>query len=241
MLKQKGKVMDDYFYSESLKENIELLIYLPPSYSPLYTYNILFTQDGRDYFNLGRIARIADELHQTSQMDQTIIIGIPYKNLNDRKQKYHPSGTKHRAYIRFLAHELIGYIDTCYPTYQLGSTRALIGDSLAGTVSLLTALAYPHTFGKVILQSPYVDQQVIESVKQFDKQSLLELYHVIGTEETNVKTTDGIEENFFSRNKELASLLKSNNYNVFYDEFCGNHTWTYWQPDLKRALTMMFN
>ena len=46
----------------------------------------------------------------------------------------------------------------------MGSTRALIGDSLGATVSLMTALQYPHTFGKVMLQSPYVDEQSIRSL-----------------------------------------------------------------------------
>ena len=46
----------------------------------------------------------------------------------------------------------------------MGYGRALIGDSLGGTVSLLTALQYPHTFGKVIMQSPLVNETVLRAV-----------------------------------------------------------------------------
>ena len=41
----------------------------------------------------------------------------------------------------------------------------LIGDSLGGTVSFMTALMYPHTFGKVIMQSPFVDETVMNLAK----------------------------------------------------------------------------
>ena len=71
---------------------------------------------------------------------------------------YHPEGDRREAYIRFLAHELVPYMDDNYPTYQIGAGRGLIGDSLAATISLLTALKYPNIFGKVILHSPYVDE-----------------------------------------------------------------------------------
>ena len=65
-----------------------------------------------------------------------MIVGVPYKNVKDRREKYHPDGQKHQAYIRFFAQELVPYIDANYPTYQMGLGRALIGDSLAATVSL---------------------------------------------------------------------------------------------------------
>ena len=67
---------------------------------------------------------------------------------------------------------------------------ALIGDSLGGTVSLLTALQYPHTFGKVITQLPLVDKHVMKAVQAFQEPHLLELYHVIGTQEIDVPTAE---------------------------------------------------
>jgi enterochelin esterase-like enzyme len=135
---------------------------------------------------------------------------------------------------------LVPFLDNEFPTYQMGSTRALIGDSLGAAVSLMTALQYPHTFGKVLLQSPYVDEQVMATVRKFTETELLEIYHIIGTQETEVKTTTGKTSDFLKPNRELSTLLTSKSITYFYDEFEGDHTWTYWQPDLKRALKMMF-
>ncbi|USK60848.1 alpha/beta hydrolase [Peribacillus asahii] len=240
MSTQRGTIKEYRFKSEELSEEIELLVYLPFNFSPLYKYTLVIAQDGRDYFQMGKIGRVADELLSNDEIEQIIIVGIPYQDRFDRRRKYHPDGEQHEAYVRFLAHELVPFLDEEFPTYQMGYGRALIGDSLGGTVSLLTALKYPHTFGKVIMQSPLVDETVMKAVQNFEEPHLLELYHVIGTEETDVPTTDGKRANFIEPNRELHQLLNKKGFPYFYEEFKGTHTWKYWQADLKRALLEMF-
>ena len=56
----------------------------------------------------------------------------------------------------------------------MGKGRVLIGDSLGGTVSFMTALMYPHTFGKVVMQSPFVDETVMNLAKDFKNPEALE-------------------------------------------------------------------
>jgi enterochelin esterase-like enzyme len=235
----KGNTKDYKLYSDSLKEEVELLIYFPNTFTPLYKYNLLIAQDGRDYFQLGRIATIADELIHNKEMANTIIVGLPYRDIEDRRQKYHPNGERNDAYIRFLAHELVPFLDREFPTYQMGMGRTLVGDSLAATVSLMAALEYPNTFGKVILQSPYVNETVLTEVKKFDQTHLIDIYHVIGTEETDVQTRNANERNFLEWNRRLSTLIKEKKFPYFYEEFKGDHTWTYWQPDLAKALVRM--
>jgi enterochelin esterase-like enzyme len=236
----RGTIKEHTIKSNELEEEILLLIYLPANFSPLYKYSLLIAQDGRDYFQLGRIGRLADEYLFGREIENLIIVGIPYQDTADRRRKYHPNGEQNQAYIRFLAHELVPFLDKEFPTYHMGSTRALIGDSLGATVSLMTALQYPHTFGKVILQSPYVNDQVLEMAEGFNEIALLEIYHVVGTRETEVQTTSGKTKDFLKTNRKLSSILSSRSAAYFYEEFDGGHTWTHWQPDLKRALKVMF-
>ena len=236
----KGTIKELTIYSDELSEDIQLLVYLPANFSPLYKYSLLIAQDGQDYFQLGRIARLADEFLFLREIENLIIVGVPYKDVDDRRRKYHPSGAQNQQYIRFLAHELVTILDYEFPTYHMGSTRALIGDSLGGAVSLMTALQYPHTFGKVLLQSPYVDEEILNSVKSFSEGQLLQLYHVIGKQETEVQTTIGNLEDFLTSNRALSKLISEKPITYFYEEFNGDHTWTYWQPDLRRALKMLF-
>lgn len=241
MIIPKGTFQELTLQSKELHEEMEILIYLPANYSPLYKYSLIIAQDGQDYFKFGRIGRLADELLNKREIENIIIAGIPYKNSNDRRKKYHPEGEQHHSYIRFLAHELVLLLDTEFPTLQMGSTRALIGDSLGATVALLAALQYPHTFGKVILQSPYVNDYVLKAVESLAEPHLLEIYHTVGSKETEVKTTDGTISNFLQPNRMLSNIFSEKRFSYCYKEFNGDHSWTYWQPDLTKALKKMFN
>ncbi|KGR73707.1 alpha/beta hydrolase [Ureibacillus sinduriensis] len=236
-----GTIREVPFFSTSLNEEQELLIYVPANYTPLNKYNILIASDGKDYFQLGGIPRLADQLLEDYEIENLIIVGIPYKSVEDRRQKYIPTGKLHEAYLRFLAHELVPYLDEEYSTLQLGSTRGVIGDSMAATVSLLAALKYPTIFGKAILQSPYVDEHVLKIVEESNIMNAVSFYHVIGKGEDQVVTTDKQIKDFLAPNRQLHSVLSAKGYKTFYDEFDGNHTWKYWKPDLKRALIQNFS
>lgn len=236
----KGTIKEYTIKSNELGEDVLLLIYLPANFSPLYKYSLLIAQDGRDYFQLGKLGRLADEYLFKREIENLIIVGIPYKDVGDRRRKYHPDGDQNQQYIRFLAHELVPFLDQEFPTYHMGSTRALIGDSLGATVSLMTSLHYPHSFGKVLLQSPFVNEKVLDMVNSFKETELIEIYHIVGNQETDVQTSNGKMSDFLSPNRKLSSIFYDKAFTYFYDEFDGSHTWTYWQPDLKRAIKRMF-
>ncbi|AQQ53894.1 alpha/beta hydrolase [Planococcus lenghuensis] len=237
---ERGVIQEVALYSNELQEEMELLIYVPANYSPLYKYTVIIMSDGRDYFQMGRVSRTADALLETNEIENVILVGIPYKSVKDRWEKYHPDGSQHAAYVRFLAHEVVPYLDREYPTYQIGNGRALMGDSLAATVSLLTAIKYPNSFGRVIMHSPMVDETVLEKVKSFTEPHAFSIYHVIGEEETEVPTTQGGRENFLEPNRTLHQLLEQKGFSSFYEEFAGGHTWKYWQRDMERALRLNF-
>ncbi|TWT28001.1 esterase family protein [Planomicrobium sp. CPCC 101110] len=236
----RGTVQDLTIFSNELQEDMQLLVYLPANFSPLYKYTVVIASDGKDYFQLGRVPRVADELLENKEIENIIFVGVPYKSVKDRSQKYEPTGEQHEAYLRFLAHELVPFLDEKYPTYQVGMGRALIGDSLAATVSLMAALKYPNIFGRVILQSPKVSSEMLGKVADFPSANAFTVYHVIGKGETAVKLTSGGTADFLEPNRELNKLMQQKGFAVFYDEFDGDHTWKHWQPDLKRALIQNF-
>lgn len=240
-MKQKGKREEKTIYSEILDEEINLYIYLPPSYTPLLRYSILIAQDGKDYFNLGKIARSSETLFEDGAIEEFIIVGVPYKDVQDRRRKYHPSGEENAQYVRFLVYELLPYIEEEYSTLELASARAMIGSSLGATVSLMTAIDYPRTFGKVAIQSPFVNDQVLEKVSEMTDPSLLSIYHVAGKGETEVETTNGKVKDFINPNRELNKAFSERAFGeYYYEEFDGDHKWTYWQPDIPKALKFLF-
>lgn len=237
---KQGKIEEITIHSKELGEDMQVLIHLPHNYSPLYKHAVLIASDGKDYIQYGRVGRVIDEFIEDGEIENMIFVGIPYKSVSERRRMYHPEGDKREAYMRFLAHELVPYIDNNYPTYQVGNGRALIGDSLAATISLLTASKYPNLFGKVILHSPYVDDFVLQAVDSVKDPAAFSIYHVIGKEETEVQTVaDGIQD-FLTPNRTLKKVIDEKGFPYFYEEFEGNHTWKYWQPDVRRAISMVF-
>ena len=241
MIVEKGSIQDVIFFSDALQEELQLYVYVPANYTPLTAYQLLIASDGNDYFQLGGITRLADELIEAMEIEDLIIVFVPYRDVNDRRDKYIPSGAKYQAYLKFLADELVPYMDKNYATNELAMGRALIGDSMAATISLMGALTYPNIFGKAILQSPYIDEDVMQAVRDFATPTQLSIYHIIGTGEDRVKTTDGTYQDFLTPNRQLHELMVERGYPLFYDEFEGIHTWKYWKPDLRRALIKNFN
>lgn len=232
---------DKEITSQYLNETLKLTWYLPEAFSPLYKYHICIMQDGNDYFQLGRLATLSDRLHTDRSITNTIFVGIHYRDKYDRREKYHPAGEQQEAYIKFLTREVVPFLDDVLPTLHMGKSRTLMGDSLAGTLALMTAIRYPNTFGQVIMQSPYVDETVLEKVKAAENMYPIDIYHSIGINETEVKTTDGNVSDFLTPNRQLHNMLLQKRINHIYHELNGEHTWKAWQKDLPRALSTMFD
>ncbi|WP_077623024.1 alpha/beta hydrolase [Sediminibacillus massiliensis] len=238
---RKGKFLEAEINSNFLEEILTVKWYVPETFSDLYKYHICIMQDGDDYFQMGRVATLSDRLHESGEIENTVFAGIHYKDKYDRQDKYHPKGPKQTAYINFLVKEVVPLLDEKLPTYHIGGSRTLMGDSLGGTVSLMAALQYPNTFGQVIMQSPFVDDTVLAAVRESHSLGNLSIYHTIGNQESEVKTTAGEVKDFLSPNRELRTLLDNHRSSYVYHELDGAHTWKYWQKDMKRALITMFN
>lgn len=241
-MKHRGQMSEKTIHSIFLNEKIPLKIYTPDDFSNLYKYHICIMQDGNDYYQIGRIARLSDQLHQNQEIVRTIFVGIHYNDKYDRQKKYHPAGEKRQAYEKFLTYEVVPFLDHTFPTHQTRDTRVLMGDSLAGTIALTTALLYSHTFGKVIMQSPYIDDTVLQILRQVKEIGKLYIYHTIGKKEIAVKTTDGSIKDFLAPNqllyKQMADYQKYYQYKELPE---GEHTWKHWQKDLPMALQSMLN
>src|SRR5690625_732658 len=238
---RKGTMFDKEIESMYLKEKKIVKIYEPENYDPTYETNVCIMQDGDDYFQLGRVATVSDTLHEDYDIVNTYFVGIHYIDRFDRLKKYHPEGEQNEAYMQFLTKEVVPLIDENIPLNPLGVKRTLMGDSLDGTLSLMAALKYPTIFHKVILQSPFVDDIVLQAAKNAANH-LLEIYHSIGLLEESVPTTELGKVDFIIPNQQLQKVLSESFSNYLYKEIDeGNHTWKYWQQELPDVLMNMFS
>lgn len=234
--RRKGNMYDKDINSQFLNEIKTLKIYEPESYSPNEPFHIFIMQDGNDYYQLGRMATLSDQLHTDGVLTNTVLVGIHYIDKADRRKKYHPDGDQYDAYIQFLTDEVVPLLDQLLPINQHEVYRALIGDSLAGTIALMGVISHPELFQKAILQSPLVDETILSRVT-FSSSDIMDVYHTIGTNETNVPTSDNQYVDFVTPNRELNALLQMRVDNYTYKEIDkGEHMWKYWQKDMENAV-----
>lgn len=232
-----GKMYDKTIESLFLKEPMTLKIYEPLTIDPMYETTICIMQDGDDYFQIGRIATLSDKLHEEYEITNAVFVGIHYIDRFDRLKKYHPDGEQYEAYIKFLTEEVVPLCDELVSLNPLGVTRALIGDSLAGTVGFMTAIRFPDLFQKVLMQSPLVNDAVLEAAKQIEN---IAVYHSIGLAEESVGTTRKERIDFLTPNQKLNKIISGKISAYYYFEIqSGNHTWKYWQAELPNALTVL--
>lgn len=237
-----GLINELSFHSELLDETFPLLVYLPEEYIPMQSYHLVLASDGKDYVQYGRIGTVLQQQMDEGKIEDAIYVGIPYIDKYHRRELYHPEGSRQSAYIDMIALELLPFLHEQFSLTEERDERILMGDSLAGTVSLMTAARYPHLFSKVIMHSPLVNDTVLQTAEQLiASDEPFSLYHVIGDQETAVRTTsDGIRD-FLQPNRALRDALQQHTHFYFYDEFEGNHTWKYWQRDVPRAIETIFN
>ena len=220
--------------SRPLKEERGIIVYLPPEYADDKTYPVIYCQDGEQFFNFGRIATQANRLILDNQIIPSIIVGVEV-NLNTRSAEYRSNGPRFPAYCAFFAEELVPYIGNLYPDPNDPSKRILAGDSLGGAVSLHLALDHPHLFQHVISLSGAFYEPVRKRIEQEHDLSWLEMFMVVGLQETGVVTDHGTYD-FLRMNRQTRELLKQRNAKVAYREKEGTHIWGFWQKELPHAL-----
>lgn len=224
--------------SRHLGTTEKLIVYTPEHYSPLYSYPVLYVQDGEAYLAMCRFATILDDLIRRKELPGLIAVFLPVET-KKRMARYHPDGAEHLAYQRFLAEEVVRYVDAHYATHPLGSGRTLVGVSLGAVASLFTALAYPHSFGQVASQSMALDAELNRRVAETAISVPLFLYLEVGTDETAVETKRG-PLNLLAANEELRDLLQQKMVTLVYETFAGDHSWSHWQANLPRMLKALF-
>lgn len=220
--------------SEALGESRSLRIYLPPGYNELLSYPVIYCQDGEDFFNFGRVATTMNRLIYDHNAEPALIVGIDVDK-QKRTSEYSPDGERFDAYCRFVADELVPFIEAHYPARPTPEARILAGDSLGGTVSLHLALDYRSLFYQVISLSGAFLHPTQERLAEESDLSWLQLRMVIGLEESLVQTERGSFD-FLQANREARQLLEARGCALAYEEKPGKHVWGFWQQELPGLL-----
>lgn len=237
---------DRYLKRTILKETVksgylpegerQLRIFLPPGYNELLSYPVVYCQDGEDFFNFGRVATTATKLILDEGLEPFIIVGVDVDKTY-RTDEYAPDGSRHSAYLRFFAEELLPFVEERYPVRTEPEDRLLAGDSLGGSVSLHIALEYPQLFTRVMsLSGAYFASSLAVIDRHYDLE-WLDIFMIVGLQETEYETTDRGVHDFVALNRGAKALLEHKGARVHYEEKEGKHQWGFWQKEIPAALS----
>ncbi|MBO1199364.1 esterase family protein [Staphylococcus simiae] len=233
-----GKINKHVYFSEILNREVTLSIYLPEQYSHLFKYRVILCFDGLDFLRFGRIQRSLESLSEQEHIENAIIVGFHYEDVDKRREEFHPQGSRSHLTIKAVGQEILPFIESQFSTYKVGNARLLMGDSLAGSIALLTALTYPTIFSQVAMLSPQYDETVKEKIETCNNIDQLTIWHAVGLDEEDFELpTNGKRANFLTPNRELYHLLSQYNMTYHYEEFDGGHQWKSWKPLLPQILT----
>jgi len=180
------------FYSEVLKEERLLFLYLPSGYDQLEeSFPVLYLLDGDAHFH--HTTGTVQFLAQNGRIPDMIIVAIQNTERTrdltpptqtDTEGDYATSGGADN-FLVFLKNELIPHIDQ---TYRTRPYRLLVGWSLGGLFAIHTLVKQPDVFNSYLAISPSLwwnDQALIQEMKTSLKNNpdlMGDLYMTMGNE-----------------------------------------------------------
>ncbi len=234
----KRTIQREEINSAILGSSRSLKVYLPPGYNDLLSYPVVYCQDGNDFFTMGRIATISNQLILEEDVAPFIVVGVSVER-SRRTSEYAADGENTEAYKRFFCEEMIPFIEERYPIRREAKSRILAGDSLGGTVSLHIALDYPELFANILSLSGAYFPSSIDRMEEEADLSWLRMWMIVGLDETDVETSSGTFD-FVQFNRRAKLALEQRNCDLHYVEKPGNHTWGLWQKELPDGLRHFF-
>ena len=152
-------------HAPSLKGNLEgeaadrdVIVFLPPSYaiSKTHRYPVVYALHG---FFIGA-EQWTHEIHVPQTIEGAFALGAHEMIvvLPDSKSIYggsmYSSSITTGDFERFIAHDLVAYIDAHYRTIPVPSSRGLVGHSMGGYGVSRISMKDPGIFGSIYIMSP---------------------------------------------------------------------------------------
>lgn len=168
-------------HGTSLEGNLEgnspdrdVLVVLPPSYAKDTSrrYRVIyylhgFAIDGRNFYNYMHVPEAA--AHSAARGDEFIIV-VP-DTLTKMGGSMYSSSVTTGDFQKFIAKDLVAYIDSHYRTIAKRESRGLAGHSMGGYGTWRIGMEYPQVFSSIYAQSACCVSPRTETVESAQKLS----------------------------------------------------------------------
>lgn len=236
--KRQGKILERQLKSDVFGDVRPLSIYLPPRYRETRRYSLLIVHDGLDYIGFTAFKTVLDNLIDLQEIPPLVVCFTQSPN---RIHEY----AADEQHAKFVATELLPLMEHEFSLKEQPEDRALMGASFGAVASLHTALQFPGTFGKLLLQSgsfAFTDIGPHERGPLFDPV----VTFVNGFRRAPVKPAErvfmscGTYESLIAYNRSLLLMLQRTGADVTLVEAQDGHNWENWRDRLRSGLTWLF-
>jgi enterochelin esterase family protein len=227
-----------HFPSRAFGENREAQVYLPATFRRNRSYPLLIVHDGIDYLRYADFQNVLDNLIHRLEIRPMIVV---LTQSPDRLREY--AGDE--AHARFLAEDVLPYMQAHFPLVDRAEARCLMGASFGGVASLHAAWQFPDAFGNLLLQSgsfafsdlgrhrrgPVFDP-VVEFMNAFRADKVVPAERIF--------ISCGMYESLIYENRSLVPHLQQKGIEVRFEEARDAHNWQNWRDRLRIGLSWVF-
>jgi enterochelin esterase-like enzyme len=175
------KVDSVMVHSAAVEGNLEgnsadrnAMVVLPASYAknpkrryPVVYYLHGFAIDGRNFYNFMHVPEAVDH---NAKAGREFIVVVP-DTLTKLGGSMYSSSVTTGDFQRFVAKDLVAYIDSHYRTIARREGRGLAGHSMGGYGTWVIGMRYPEMFNAIYAQSACCGSPRVETVESAQKLS----------------------------------------------------------------------
>ena len=134
----------------------QVMVVLPPSYEtnpnkryPVVYYLHGFAIDGKNFYNYMHVPEAV--AHNAAEGNEFIVV-VP-STLTRMGGSMYSSSVTTGDFRKFIAEDLVGYVDSHYRTIATRGGRGLVGHSMGGYGTWVIGMSYPQVFDSIWAQS----------------------------------------------------------------------------------------
>jgi predicted alpha/beta superfamily hydrolase len=214
-------IIHSQFPSANLGNKRAVRVYLPASYKTNSNakFPVVYMNDGQNVIGLGgsfgswKTDAVANELVQLNKMREVIIVGID--NTTNRANEYNYTGSGIVVeYGKFVAEEVVPFINHEYRTLADPKNTAIIGSSYGGNSALYIGWRHSNIFGNIgvfsstLIWNDFALLKLIQNEIKVSKK-VLKLCIYVGDSEKLDEDGNGLA-NYAEWTIELAKLFHDN-------------------------------
>ncbi len=224
--------------SAALGRAARVTLYKPARFRATRRYPLLVVHDGGDYLAYSGMKTVLDNLiHRLEVAEIVVALTHPGERLVE-----YANDARH---ARFLAEELVPWVESVAPIDPDPSARGLMGASFGAVASLSAAWRHPGRFGRLLLQSgSFAFTDIGASARGPAFAPIVEFVNAYRDDPVRVAervfVSCGQYESLIYENRSLVPLLQETGMDVRYVESRDGHNWESWRDRLREGLSWLF-